>query len=157
VDGGVFGSQPAAAPIEIVSGRLYSAEDLHHLLPPTLARIVIANCRMIDAVVIGQAVIDLLTRTFLEQVDVVSPSAGGDRAKDELMTLEEAAEYLRVSERTIRRMVDAGTITAQNLAAPGSKKALLRFTKDQLDRDMKKAETSSPTPPPSPKFRFGRS
>lgn len=143
--------------VEVIPGRLYTAEDLRRLLPSTLARIVIARCRMIDGILIGQAVIDILTRTFLEQADVVVTPAGGDRDQNEFMTLEEAAAYLRVSARTIRRMVEAGTITAQNLAGAGSKKALFRFSKAQLDRDMKKAETSSMTPPPSPKYRFIRS
>jgi len=151
-DAGV--GQGARQSNEVIPGRLYSADDLHQVLPPTLARIVISRCRMIDGVILGQAVIEVLTRSFLDQADAASTSVSADLQRTDLMTLKEAGEYMRVSERTISRMVAAGTITAQNLAQPGSKKTLLRFTRGQLDRDMKKAETSTPTTPPSPKFRF---
>lgn len=142
-------------PVEFVPGRLYTTEQLRAGLPETFARLVISRCRMVGGRIIGQAIIEVLTRFSLsEDLREAGAAEGEDRMPSKLMTLAEAAEYLRVSERTVRRLVDDGVLIAQNIATPGAKKALLRFTKESLDRDMKKAETSLPTPPPTPKFRL---
>lgn len=151
IDGLVEGQQIEGVRLaDIVSGRFYTTGELRAILPKTLANVVISRCRLIDGVVLGQAVINILAR---EQVDAGVTTTSEVNDPDSI-TLAEAADYLRVSERTVRRLVRTGVISAQNLARPGAKKALLRFTKAGLERDVRKAEPSAPAPPPRPKFRF---
>lgn len=133
---------------EIVPGRLYRQQDLEHLLPSTLRRIVLARLWPIGDVYLGQAMIEILAKEYISEASSTSPP------ENDVMTLSEVADYLHLSERTIRRMVDRGQLSAEDHRQPGSKKALLRFSKMQIDKDRKKAATQEEQPPVKPRFRL---
>jgi len=111
---------------------------------------VIARLRSIDGLYLGQAIINVLANEFT----VESIPREKTSRNDDIMSLLEVAEYLHVSERTVRRMVQRGQLTGEDHRAPGTHKALLRFSRAQVDIDRKKAATSCDEPPVKPKFRL---
>ncbi len=76
-----------------------------------------------------------------------------------LLTLEEAAAYLRVSARTVERLVSPTTVRIIPLRHVhiGGEKGLLRFRRSDLDYYVDRlARASVPAPPPPPPEKRGR-
>lgn len=141
----------ASESLEIRPGRFYTLEELREVLPPQLYRIVAARCQVIADLIIGQAVIHALSMEFLP-----CPSIGSSRDSElpgDLMTLREVADYLKVSEKKVRRLVEAGLLGAEDLRQPGDRKACLRFSHRQLERDRKRLETTKASAAVTPRFR----
>jgi excisionase family DNA binding protein len=55
----------------------------------------------------------------------------------ELLTVREAAEYLRISEQMVYRLIEAGTLPASKLF-PNRKKARYRLLKSDVDALLKR-------------------
>jgi excisionase family DNA binding protein len=79
-----------------------------------------------------------------------NPSTKADREPpDPVFTLEEAAKFLKVSVKTVRRNLNAGRISASRVTL-GRKRGIWRFTLAQLQDFLRKAEVPRSLLPPVP-------
>lgn len=81
---------------------------------------------------------------------LLMPSPGGEQP--DLMTLEQVAERLQVSPRTIRRAIDAGDLAAVDLPFRGG----LRVQREALEKWLSENAASSPAPVSIGARRSGR-
>lgn len=142
-------------PLGFQGAALYPLDWIRARLGISLGDAVMRRCRVVSGFVWGESVIGALRELFgVATAPEESGPLTADSPPQEVLTVPEAAGMLRVSSRSLLRLVDAGEIGAVDLAPDGSAKRLLRFRRTEIEGWLAGQPGSTSAPHPAPKARL---
>ncbi len=87
---------------------------------------------------------DIVNKKVARHLHELNLRYGNVQAQKDLFTLEEAAQKLSLSERTVRELIDAGILKSVLVKTnPRAKRGSRRITKNQIDSYIKKLEVEA--------------
>lgn len=121
-----------APAVTIRADTIYTAEHLRTLFSEEVFGRVTARCPSIQGCYHGGMWMDTVRQVLSGEKN--SANSGGQGSGHALLLLQEAAEYLRMSERSLRRKVDAGLVEYVDWNHEEGGNRDLRFRLAALDR-----------------------